>query len=232
MNKAAAILITCVLAASSAFSSDRVREFFEWGEYDSLLVTLGNYFSAQRDTVAADSACVYFSYLGVAYFAKGDIAEAERQFRSALNCRPSLTLDKKYVTPEMTNLFSSVKNDIEQQRAFSVQEESIQEARNIQQYELESKRKHAAELRSAFWKNTALAAVATLLGIALGSIAVDDYAKGNKRPVVGCSAASLLCGGVCVVFTLKSVSLRRALHQLSTAGIVPSVESANERKPE
>ena len=215
MRIASVIMVSCLLASADVFSENRIRDYFEWGEYDSLFIALGNYFSAKLDTVESDSDCIYFSYLGVAWFAKGDIAEAQRQFRSALDCQPALSLDKKYVTPEMTNLFSSVKNDLEQKRAFSVQEESIKEATAVERYEQESRKKQATELNAGFWKNTTVAASAGLVALALGSLAGYEYTKGNTVSVVRCSVAAALCGSVCVVFTIKSVSLHRMLKRFS-----------------
>jgi hypothetical protein len=211
MRKSAVILVTCFLASTAAFSADRIRESFEWGEYDSLFVELGNYFSSKLDTVESDTDCIYFSYLGVAWFAKGDIAEAQRQFRTALDCEPALTLDKKYVTPEMMNLFSSVKNEMEQQRAYLLQEKSIQEATVVQKYEQESNMKQAAELRSTFWKNSTVAAATGLISLALGSFAVNEYNKGDKSSMVSLSMSSAICGSLCAVFTVKSFSLRRMM---------------------
>jgi hypothetical protein len=221
MRTATVIMITCILTAANVFSENRVREFFEWGEYDSLFVALGNYYSMKLDTVQTDTDCVYFSYLGVAWFAKGDIAEAQRQFRTALDCEPALTLDKKYVTPEMMNLFTSIKNDMEQKRAFLVQEKSIQEATVVQHYEQESAKSQATELRSSLWKNMTVAATAGLASIALGSLAVYEYTKGNNSSVVRCSMASALCGSICVVFSIKSFSLHRQRAKQLPAGEHP-----------
>jgi tetratricopeptide (TPR) repeat protein len=187
-------------------SSSRIRGFFEWGEYDSLFTTLGLYFTARPDTVESDTFCIYLSYLGVAYFAKGDIAESQAQFRRALECNPRLNLDKKYVTPEMLNLFASVKNDVEQKRAFMVQEQSIREALELQRYEQESNRKHEARLRSMRWKHTAIAVILGAGGVTLGALAANRFI--NHRPGDGITFAipSALCGTLCVGFTIKAVS--------------------------
>jgi len=211
MRFASSIALASLLMISAAYAekghaTDRIRGFFEWGEYDSLFTALGGYFSAQRDTAASDTVCLYLSYLGVAYFAKGDIAEAQAQFRRSLECNPSLTLDKKYVTREMMNLFASVKNDKEQQRAFSVQEQSIQEAQEFQHFELESNRQQEAQLRSTFWKHTVLAAVLGAGGITLGTFAVREFSSRHNGAGVNYAISSALCGSLCVVFTIKSFS--------------------------
>lgn len=211
MRKTALKASVFFLFAVNAFSADRVREFFEWGEYDSLIVSLGNYFSAKMDGAPSDTDCLYFSYLGVAWFAKGDIAEAQRQFRKSLDCEPALTLDKKYVTSQMMNLFSSVKNDREQQQAFSVQEKSIQEAVVFQHYEQVSRGRQETQLRSSFVKNTAVAISTGLMSVALGSLAVYENRQKNANSVVRCSMGSAICGSLCVVFTVKAFSLRKMM---------------------
>ena len=215
MRTAAAAAFALILSASSAFSENRIREFFEWGEYDSLFVALGDYFSTQHDSAGSDSACLYLSYLGVAYFAKGDIAEAQAQFRRALACKETLTLDKKYVTPEMTNLFASVKNDIEQQLAFSTQEESIQEAKELQHYEMESNGRQAAQLRSSFWRHAVFAASLGGVSVALGSLAGYEYSHHNASAGLRYALPSALCGSLCIVFTIQSISMQRSRKQLT-----------------
>jgi hypothetical protein len=219
-------MITCMLAASGGFPKDgnRIRELFEWGEYDSLAVALGGYFSAHHDTVDSDTTCLYLSYLGVAYFAKGDIAEAERQFRRSLDCQPALVLDKKYVNPEMINLFTSVKNDREQELAYSTQEESIKEATVIQHYEQESNKSREGELRSSFWKHSLIAASLGASAVALGSLAAYEFSIHKNDAGIRFSVPSLLCGSLCIVITVKSISLRRMMAKQSDADKEHTVE--------
>ena len=110
MKREAMVFIVCMSIATAGFSKDRARELFESGEYDSLLSVLDQYFSqlpAPKDTMGT---CTYYSYRGVAYFAKGNIAEAQNQFHKALECKSDLTLDEQYVTPEMFEPFFGCEN--------------------------------------------------------------------------------------------------------------------------
>jgi tetratricopeptide (TPR) repeat protein len=180
MPRIASVILIGGLAACSAFSQDRVREFFEWGEYDSLIVALGHHFAASPD--AADSArpCRYYGYGGVAYFAKGDIAEARRQFESALRCDPALSLDTQYVTPEMLNLFSATKTEQEERLQHDRAQDSLRALNEADLAAKETKKRQAAAFRSAYRKQIAGGTAGASLCLGMGWLAIHEYVAGQE----------------------------------------------------
>jgi hypothetical protein len=147
--RAAGIFIT-VLYIFAAYSQpkDRIREFFEWGEYDSLLIAIPAYCSGKSGAIDSSLLCDYYGYLGVAFFAKGGIADARGAFKQALECRASLTLDSQYITPEMLDLFTDTRREMEMERQRRHREDSIQSAAEAQRKSRERERA-AAEQRAA-----------------------------------------------------------------------------------
>jgi tetratricopeptide (TPR) repeat protein len=85
-------------------SVDRVRSWFEWGEYDSIVAYVPSHLDGIEDSV--DLARLHL-YLGVARFAAGRIGEARREFDRALAYNPRIILDRKYVSEEVVNLFDA-----------------------------------------------------------------------------------------------------------------------------
>jgi hypothetical protein len=143
-------LITILLQGFilSARGQDRIREFFEWGEYDSLLVAIPAYCSGNGKTIDSTRLCDYLSYLGVAFFAKGNIADARGAFRQSILCRSTMVLDSQYVTPEMLNLFSDSRHEIEQENERQYKEDSLQAAAEVKR-KLREKERKAGEERQA-----------------------------------------------------------------------------------
>ena len=246
MRRIAAVVIIVGLAALSAFSQDRIRELFEWGEYDSLVVALGRYVAASPGAADSVRLCRYYSYGGVAYFAKGDIAEARRQFETALKCNLALTLDPHYVTPEMLNLFSATKNELEQQLLYSRMQDSLSSAREAEQAATEKLQLQTAVRRSSFRKNGIGATVGFSLSAAMGGLAGYEFASGKaynqrftdaaaigdkatydhyrtllKRQngyVMGYAAASAASGCIGAYCTFRCIMLSRTKLSLETSG--------------
>jgi len=122
------VVFFVILLHGTGFSQDRIRDFFEWGEYDSLLAEIDSFFVSH--TPDCDSLTgLYRAYAGVGYFAQGNIGEARRHFIAALNCRPALELDLHYITPEMANLFTDAKNEIARTMARALHDDSVRVAR-------------------------------------------------------------------------------------------------------
>src|SRR5512136_2684844 len=127
--RAAGIFITGLyIFAAYSQPKDRIREFFEWGEYDSLLIAIPAYCSGATGVIDSSLLCGYFAYLGVSFYAKGEIADARGAFRQALECRDSLTLDSQYVTPEMLDLFADTRREIGKERERRHREDSVKAA--------------------------------------------------------------------------------------------------------
>jgi tetratricopeptide (TPR) repeat protein len=164
---------------TGVFSQDKARSYFEWGEYDSLLLTVQSYFSQPGNEVDSGRHCIYQAYAGVAYFANGNIAEARHAFIKALSCNPDLVLDKQYVTPEMISLFADARNELAQARAHERNEDSLKTAREKQRKELADKKLRLDAIRSRFRTDAGISAASLALGITFGALAVYEYESGK-----------------------------------------------------
>jgi hypothetical protein len=171
----------------SARGQDRIREFFEWGEYDSLLVAIPAYCSFSGRTIDSARLCDYFSYLGVAFFAKGNIADARGAFSQSILCRSTIALDSQYVTPEMLNLFSDCRREIEREKERRRQEDSLQAAAEVKRQLREKERKAGEErqirvtaLTSSFRINMSFAAALFTLCAAGAGVAIYEYRVGRE----------------------------------------------------
>jgi hypothetical protein len=252
MRRCSEAILICLFSGLCAFSQDsKAKGFFEWGEYDSLLVAVGRYFASSPDAPDSGIACRLYSYAGVAYFAKGDIAEARRQFESALKCDTSLTIDAHYVTPEMINLFSATKNELEQQRLYGRLQDSLQTARETEPVENEQEQSRRQSLRSTIRNAWLGAGAGYLCCLAFGGLAGYEYVTGqsdqrhmdeaaasgdhtayeNYRTLVlrrnglaiGFTAASVLAGGVGVYFTVHGIGLKKTKFSVSAKGGGPAI---------
>jgi hypothetical protein len=182
----------------SVCGQDRIRELFEWGEYDSLLVAIPSYCSGNGRTIDSARLCDYFSYLGVAFFAKGNIADARGAFKQAILCRSSIALDSQYVTPEMLNLFSDCRQEIEQEKERRRKDDSLGAAAENQRKLRENERKageerhtRVAALTSSFRMNMSFTtALFTLCAAGVGA-AIHEYRVGREYDTEFRSAANV-----------------------------------------
>lgn len=226
-------------------AQDAPREFFEWGEYDSLLVALEKYFARPPDSSDSTS-CRYLGYRGVACFAKGNIAEAQRLFQEALSCDQHLALDSQYVTPEMLNLFSAEKKGLERELERKRRQDSLS---RVEAAARQSRAEHdvkTAALTTRLHKNSTSAAIFLSLGVIAAGGAGYEYwsgreternfmsaaAQGDREQydryktllkeknlaIIGCIAASAITSGVGLWFSYKSLSLRRERLLLQASG--------------
>lgn len=98
-------LITSDVYANQAnLNFGKLQKFFEWGEYDSLISHLE---PALEKTLITDSISTskIYTFLGVAYFAKGRIADSRNCFILSYRLDKNITLDKLYVSPEIYSFF-------------------------------------------------------------------------------------------------------------------------------
>lgn len=171
----------------SACGQDRIRELFEWGEYDSLLVAIPAYCSGNGRTIDSTRLCDYLSYLGVAFFAKGYIADARSAFRQAILCRSTIALDSQYVTPQMLNLFSGTRREIEREKERRYREDSLLAAAEVKRQLRENERKAGEErqarlaaLTSSFRMNMSFTAALFTLCAGGAGAAIYEYRAGRE----------------------------------------------------
>lgn len=187
MRPAAFCFAVLTAFAASAASQDRIREFFEWGEYDSLLIAIPAYCSGYAGPIDSARLCDYFGYLGVAFFAKGSLADARAAFRQALECSPVLALDSTYVTPEMLDLFADTRREVQKERERERRQDSLRMASERGRREREKAQKAEAlrqrrfsELRSSFRKNLTYASVLSACCAAGAGAALYEYSAGRE----------------------------------------------------
>ncbi|MBD3320737.1 MAG: hypothetical protein GF350_06555 [Chitinivibrionales bacterium] len=96
--------------------SDEIRQHFEWGEYDKLIKKLEPVLESPPESLDSVTIAACHKYLGVAYFARGRIGDAQGQFEKALMIDPGATLKHDFVSQPMLDLFNSVVDNISERR--------------------------------------------------------------------------------------------------------------------
>lgn len=94
----------------------QARQWFEWGEYPRIIQTVPGWIADSAevfDNLTKSELCLY---LGVAYFAEGEVWKAQKEFLSSLQLNPAITLDKNYVSSEIYDLFLSSVDEVDQQK--------------------------------------------------------------------------------------------------------------------
>jgi hypothetical protein len=92
----------------------QARQWFEWGEYDRITEMVPSYLSDTTESLDTGVISRLHLYLGVAYYAKGEVGKARSEFLSSLQINPSVTIDKQYVSSEIMNLFQSTVEEYKQ----------------------------------------------------------------------------------------------------------------------
>lgn len=105
------VLLIGSLYSACAFSPQKIREHFEWGEYQKLIDQLRPFFASIPDSTDSTIIADYYLYMGVALFGTGNIDEAGKFFYKALYYDDRAALERAYVTEDMINLFDVVRSD-------------------------------------------------------------------------------------------------------------------------
>jgi hypothetical protein len=106
----------------------QARQWFEWGEYPQIIQTVPGWIADSAevlDNLTRSELCLY---LGVAYFAEGEVRKARKEFLSSVQLNPAITLDKNYVSSEIYDLFLASVDEVDQQ-----EEERKKQALLVQQ---------------------------------------------------------------------------------------------------
>ena len=234
------LLLLCKVFTAAGESSDKVREYFEWGEYSKLIEELEPLLSQVSDTADSAMTAKYYSYCAVAYFGLGNIGEAREKFYKALFYNPGITLDRNYVTEEMINLFAATKIEFLNQRRDTLFKDSILIAKQVA-YEsnLNLVKRDALQRRK---RNNSIFALsfAGIGAIFLGIVAFEYYAtsepyrdfksaaiNGDKttydryRPLIkrangimiGCEITGAISLTSATFFSFKAGKLKKELRQ-------------------
>lgn len=103
------LLFICTIPPDSQ-SSEKMRNFFEWGEYPALIEQLEPLVKVIPAQADSHTVAIYFSYLGVAYYGVGRIDDSQNAFLKAFSFDTNVKLDSNYITHEIRQLFSTANN--------------------------------------------------------------------------------------------------------------------------
>ncbi|MBN1129288.1 MAG: hypothetical protein JXA71_09895 [Chitinispirillaceae bacterium] len=246
MRTAGMIAIVAAWFCWPMHAQDRVRELFEWGEYDSLLAAIPACFAGNGQLPDSTRICDYYGYLGVAFFAKGNIADARASFKQALLCRPALALDSQYVTPEMLNLFADTRQEIGREQERLRKEDSVRIAVAVEQKKEKERQAHTAALTAGIRRNVTLTSACLALCAVSAGAATYEYRAGQEldagfrsaaaigdkrnydryqdllvrqnRNILGFSAVSVVTGCLAAYYGSRSIYLMRARAAITFSG--------------
>lgn len=209
-----------------------VRNHFEWGEYDSLIAELTPLLAAAPGIADSPEVCRYRLYLGVAYFASGNIPEARRQFEKGVSCDSSAILDRRYASEEIFDFFTLIRTDYRRKMAerdslARLDEEKAVAARKaLEQAKTTHQRRRSGAVSAVFWGSAALLASGGAIAYLATRDRYDDFLlaarEGDRRAyeqrrselqvanvvVAAAAAGSVACGGVGLTVTVRMHSLR------------------------
>jgi tetratricopeptide (TPR) repeat protein len=124
----------CLFGAENDTLLSTLRRHFEWGEYDRIIQLA----EPALDGLGRSADSAFLSqahkYLGVAYFAKGRVGEAQEQFARSLEYNAEADLDRDFVSAAMYDLFLKTAKEArkEQARRDSVLEAQVRQLRYAQ----------------------------------------------------------------------------------------------------
>lgn len=234
------ILIATLLAAGffgnvAAFSSQELRNYFEWGEYQQLIDSLEPVIVAVPCGFDSLTCAQYHNYIGVAYYGRGRVGEAQAQFRKALSFCQDVRPDSTYLSTELNGLFVATRNDFLEKLSSARAKDSLfsaeKEAQSasvtaIRQESVRKSRRAGVLLAVSFFTLSAATAAAaayeyraTRQPYAEFSAAAKEGDKASYdrlRPqvgqantiIAGCTAIAVVSTGVAVTFTVNSVRKR------------------------
>lgn len=121
-----------LIASFSIFADlhKMVGEYFEWGEYSTLIDSLAPCIDSLSEVTDSSEIARYHSYLGVAYFSIEKISDARSHFLKALLFDSSISLPAEYVSNEISTLFRVIKSEFEKQKRLKFIEDSLVSVHN------------------------------------------------------------------------------------------------------
>ena len=230
-----------LVAASSiffsvcAFSPGELRNYFEWGEYQQLIDSLEPHIIVTPCSDDSTRCARYHCYLAVAYFGKGRIGDARKQFLSALGFDPAVRPDRDYISDEINDFFNMALSDFSEARKRTRVKDSLLVAKQ-QAFDANLQAVRQRELRKGRRAGSLLAISFFTLGAAFAAAAAYEYfstkepyaefqtaaSQGDKltydrlRPsirrangiIVGCAVAAAISETAGITFTIRSIRMR------------------------
>jgi tetratricopeptide (TPR) repeat protein len=162
-------LLAGFVSLSSALTPDKLRDYFEWGNYQALIDTLEPALASAPMAPDSNQSALCHCYLGVAYFAKGRIGDAQKYFSKALALDSAIQPDRNYISEEIASLFNSTRSDYFEKKKQSRINDSLM---TLQKKALEDNVKiielnqlHAKKLKKTVWLISLQATGMILAGI-------------------------------------------------------------------
>ncbi len=152
-------------------SSEQLNDLFEWGEYEQLIELLKPLHDSVPGTLDSTTVSQYWTFLGVSYFAIGDIESSRDAFLSAFEFDENIDLDKKYVTEEMYYLFEATRLESSSLKAV----QSLQDSINSVLRENITEEPDLLMPEPVKKRNSILGISLTAAGVALGGFALYEY---------------------------------------------------------
>jgi hypothetical protein len=215
-----------------------LRKHFEWGEYDSLIAKCRSDSGAAADTSDSLTRSELRKYLGVAYFAKGNLGLAGEYFARSFELNPTVALDSDFVSRPLYDFFVATLDDVRKRRLELAHRDSLIVARDRQLRNSQGVRA-ADSLRRTMRAPLAAGIAAATAAVAAAALAADQYRRGedayadflgasqrgdlaarrrdsvdvvsaDRWTVVGGGAAILLCGTATFFFAKSGRRAREA----------------------
>lgn len=161
----------------------QARQWFEWGEYPRIIQTVPGWIADSAeviDNVTKSELCLY---LGVAYFAEGEVRKARKEFLSSLQLNPAITLDKTYVSLEIYDLFLVSVDEVEQRETERKKQELLVQQQNeemnqTKQAMLDSLDRSVKRAKKRGFLVSAV--ITTVLSVGTGGYAGYEYYLGEQ----------------------------------------------------
>ncbi|MBN1576351.1 MAG: hypothetical protein JW913_07365 [Chitinispirillaceae bacterium] len=228
-------MIAGLSAASFPFSPEELQNHFEWGEYQQLIDSLEPHLIIAPCMLDSAQCARYHCYLGVAYFGKGRVGDARKQFLCALSYDPAVTPDSNYISEEIKELFIAARSDFIDKQTRARTGDSLLAAKQ-QAFDANLNAIKREELRKSRRAGSLMAISFITLGAAFAAVAgyeyystkdpYDDFKAaaeaGDKLAydrllptirrangiIVGCGIAAGLSETAGIVFTIRSTRMR------------------------
>lgn len=163
--------------------SKKARQWFEWGEYPKIIHNVPEYLSDSTCSLGTVLESELHLYLGVAYFAEGEVGKARDEFLSSLQLNPDITLEENYVSPEIFDLFRTTVRGNEQRIAERRERDLLLKKKERVSIEreavIDSLGLTVKRVRKRGFLFTAI--TTTVLSVGFAGVSAYEYLQGDKK---------------------------------------------------
>ncbi|MDD5675871.1 MAG: hypothetical protein PHC61_17000 [Chitinivibrionales bacterium] len=174
-----AILLFLNAVSAQADVSQKLRKYFEWGEYDSLATAAQKGLGIPGKVADSQFTADCHKYLGVVAMSRGNITDARSEFERAYTLDKKITLDSLYISRPIYEMFISTIQDYREALHSKTENDSILKAKETavrMNEELKASLKHEKKDRI-----TTIVSIASFGLMAIcGATAIYEYVQGNK----------------------------------------------------